>query len=85
MRYAKLSCTEFYPCYLQQCHSIDLFSYRTPGHGLRGLSIRSVCPSVQRFSWNWLFSFFRELKMVLRANVVLCMTEKNVLPSKWGK
>ena len=36
MRYAKLSCTEFYPCYLQQCHSIDIFSYRTPGHGEKG-------------------------------------------------
>ena len=28
MTYAKLSFTEFYSCYLQQCHSIDLFSYR---------------------------------------------------------
>ena len=36
MWYAKLSCTEFYPCYLQQCHSIDLFSYKTPGHGQKG-------------------------------------------------
>ena len=36
MRYAKLSCTEFYSCYLQQCHSIDLFCYRTPGHGQKG-------------------------------------------------
>ena len=36
MRYAKLSCTEFYSCYLQQCHSIGLFSYRTPGHGQKG-------------------------------------------------
>ena len=44
MRYAKLSCTEFYPCYLQQCHSIDLFSYRTPGHGQKG-HMNKVCPS----------------------------------------
>ena len=36
MRYAKLSCTELYSCYLQQCHSIDLFFYRTPGHGQKG-------------------------------------------------
>ena len=44
MRYAKLSCTEFYPCYLQQCHSIDLFSYRTSGHGQKG-HMNKVCPS----------------------------------------
>ena len=44
MRYAKLSYTEFYPCYLQQCHSIDLFSYRTPGHGQKG-HMNKVCPS----------------------------------------
>ena len=44
MRYAKLSCTEFYPCYLQQCHSIDLFSYRTPGHGQKD-HMNKVCPS----------------------------------------
>ena len=36
MRYAKLNCTEFYSCYLQQCHSIDLFSDRSPGHGQKG-------------------------------------------------
>ena len=44
MRYAKLGCTEFYPCYLQQCYSIDLFSYRTPGHVQKG-HINKVCPS----------------------------------------
>ena len=36
MRYAKLSCLEFYSCYLQQSHSIELFFYRTPGHGQKG-------------------------------------------------
>ena len=36
MRYAKLSCIEFYSCYLQQCHSIDFFSYRTPDRGQKG-------------------------------------------------
>ena len=51
---------------------------------------RSARPSAQKFSWNWFFSlFFRELKIVLGARVVLCMTarffEKNVLPSKWVK
>ena len=33
----------------------------------RVIWIRSVRPSVQKFSWNWLFSFFRELNMVLGA------------------
>ena len=36
MRYAKLSCIKLYSCYLQQYLSIDLFSYRNPGHGLKG-------------------------------------------------
>ena len=63
MRYAKLSCTEFYPCYLLQCHSIDLFSYRIK----RVIWIRSIRSSIQKFSWNWLFSFFWELSMVLEA------------------
>ena len=36
MRYDKLRCTECYSCYLQQCHSTDLFSYRVPGHGHKG-------------------------------------------------
>ena len=86
MRYAKLSCNEFFPCCLQQCHSIDLFSYRTPGHDRKVIWIRSVRLSAQNFSWNWLLSFFQKLNMVLRAHVVSCMTarffEKNVLPSK---
>ena len=55
----------------------------------RVIWIRSVCPSAQTFSWNWLFSFIRELNMVLGVYVVLCMTarffEKSVLPSKRGK
>ena len=68
MRYANLSCTEFYPCYLQQCFSIDSFFYRTPGHNQKG----HICP-------NSLFSFFRELKMVLGTHVMLCMAEPDVL------
>ena len=43
------------------------------------IRIRSVCPSVQKFSWNWLFSFFRELNMVLGALLVLCMKEPDFL------
>ena len=41
--------------------------------------ICKACPSVQRFSWNRLFSFFRELNMVLGVHVVLCMTEPDFL------
>ena len=44
MRYAKLSCTEFYPCCLQQRRSIDLFSHRTPGLGQKD-HMNKVCPS----------------------------------------
>ena len=31
--------------------------FRTPGHSQKG-HIRSVRTSAQKFSWNWLFSFF---------------------------
>ena len=90
MRYAKLSCTEFYSCYLQQCHSIDLFSYRTPpSHGQKG-HINKVCPSFcSEVFLELALQFFLELHMVLGAHVVLCMTarffEKNLLARKWGK
>ena len=66
MRYAKLSCTEFYPYYLQQCYSIDLFSYRTPGHGQKG-HMNKVCPSFCSEVFMELALFFVELKMVLGA------------------
>ena len=42
----------------------------------RVIWIRSVRPFVQRFSWNWLFSFFQELNMVLGAHMLLCLTRK---------
>ena len=45
----------------------------------RVIWIRTVRPSVQNFSWNWLFSFFLKLYMVLGAYVVLCMTEPDFL------
>ena len=79
MKYAKLNCTEFYSCYLQQCHSIDLFCYRTPGHGQKG-HMNKVCP----FFCSEVFlesalQFFMELNIVLGAQVVLCMTEPDFL------
>ena len=45
----------------------------------RVIWIRTVRSSVQKFSWNWLCSFFLELHMVLGAHVVLCMTEPDFL------
>ena len=89
MRYAKLSCTEFYPCYLQQCNSIDLFSYRTPGHDQKG-HMNKVCPSVHKFLWNSLFSFFSRTQDGVRGPCdvvygrIRCFG-KNALPPKWGK
>ena len=53
----------------------------------RVIWIRSAQSSVQKFSWNWLCSFFRELNMVLGA--MWCYVwqpdflKKNVLPQKW--
>ena len=44
MSYAELSCTEFYSRYLQQCYSIDIFSYRNPGYGQKG-HMNKVCSS----------------------------------------
>ena len=78
MRYAKTSCTEFYPCYLQQCHSIDLFSYRTHGHG-QNCHMNKACP-FRGFHGIGLLVFFRKLNMVLGAHVVLCMTKKMFYP-----
>ena len=79
MRYAKLSCTEFYPCYLQQCHSIDLFSYRTPGHGQKG-HMNKVCPSFcSEVFLELALQFFLELNVALGAHVVLRMTEPDLL------
>ena len=79
MRHAKLSCTEFYSCYLQQCRSIDLFSYRTPGHGQKD-HMNKVCPSFcSELSMELALQFFLELNVVLGAHVMLCMTEADFL------
>ena len=81
MRYAKLSCTKFYPCYLQQCHSIDLLSYRTPDHGQKD-HINKVSPSFCSEVFMELaiyFFFFWELSMVLGVHLVLCMTGPDFL------
>ena len=44
----------------------------------RVIGIKSVRPSVWKFSWNWLFLFL-EFKMELGAHVMLCMTAPNFL------
>ena len=67
-----------YPCYLQQCHSIDLFSDRTPGHSQKD-HMNKVCPSFWSFYGIGSLGFFWELDMVLGAHVVLCMTEPDFL------
>ena len=89
MKYVKLSCHEFYSCYLQQCHSIDLFSDRTPGHSQKD-HMNKVCPSFWSFYGIGSLGFFWELDMVLGAHVVLCMTEPDFLKKmfylpKWRK
>ena len=79
MRYAKLSCIEFYSYYLQQCLSTDLFSYRTPGHGQKG-NVNKVCPSFFLEVFLELsLQFFLELNMMSGAHVVLCMTQQDFL------
>ena len=79
MRYAKLSCFKFYSCYLQQCLSIDLFSYRIPGHGQKG-HMNKVCQSFSLEVFLELaLQFFLELNMVLGALVMLCMTKPDFL------
>ena len=47
--------------------------------GKRVIWIRSARPSVQKFSWNWLFSFLWELNRVLGAHVMFGKTEPNFL------
>ena len=88
MRYAKLSCFKFYSCYLQQCLSIDLFSYRASGHDQKGHMDKvsqSFCPEV---FLELALQIFLELNMLLGAHVVLSMTarfsEINFLTQKLG-
>ena len=79
MRYGQLSCTEFCSFYLQQCHSNDSFSYRTPGHGQKS-HMNKVCPSFcSEVFLEFALQFFLELHVVLAAHVVLCMTEPDFL------
>ena len=51
----------------------------------RVIWIRSVRPSVQRFSWNWLFSFFQELNVVRGPCGVVYNRKKKVLSPQNGE
>ena len=79
MRYTELSCTKFYSCYLQQCHSIDLFSYRTPGHGQKGQMNEACASFCSDVFLKLALYYFLQLYMVLGAHVMLCMTEPDFL------
>ena len=85
MSYAKQHFIEFYPCYLQQCHSIDLFSYRTPGHGQKG-HMNKVCPSFcSEVFMEFALQFFSETQHGVRGPCSVVYDRKNVLSPKWGK
>ena len=90
MGYGKPSYIKFYSCYLQQCPSIDLFSYWTPFCGQNG-PMNKVCTSFcLKVFLELAFQFFLEFSMVLGIHMVLCMTELHFLkiiflPLKWGK
>ena len=79
MRYTELSWTKFYSCYLQQCHSIDLFSYRTPGHGQKGQMNEACASFCSDVFLKLALYYFLQLYMVLGAHVMLCMTEPDFL------
>ena len=90
MSYAKLSCTEFYHYYLQQCHSIDLFSYRTPGHGQKGHMNKVCLFFCSEVFMELAVKFFSGTQDGVRgpSGAVYDRArffEKNVLPPKWGK
>ena len=79
MRYAKLTCAEFYYCYLQPCDPIDLFSYSTSGHGQKG-HMNRVCPSFcSEFFFGIVSLKFSGTQHGVRVHVVV------VLPPKWGE
>ena len=65
MRYVKLSCIEFYSFYIQQCLSIDLFSYRNPGYDQNG-PMNKVCPS-------YCSEVFLELTLYFFLNSAWCL------------
>ena len=79
MRYSKLICTEFYFCCLQQCLSIDLFSYRIPGHDQKGHMDKVPLSFCLEVLLKLALQFFLEVSMMLGAHEVLSMTEPDIL------
>ena len=79
MRYAKLSCTEFYSCYLQQCHSIDLFSHM---NGLSVLLFRSFLGTGSLVFSGTQHGVRGPCGVVYDR---VRFFENHVLPPKWGK
>ena len=87
MRYDKLSYIEFYSSYLEQCLSIDLFSYWTPGRGQKAPMNKvypSFCPEVF-LELAGIGCLVLKLRMVLGTHVVLCMTEPEFFAPKMEK
>ena len=63
-------------------YDIRILFFGPPAVARRVLWIRicpSFCPSVRKFSWDWLISFFLKLSMVLGTYVLLCVTEPHSL------
>ena len=66
MRYAKLSCTEFILVIYSNATQLTYSLIGLLAMARRVIWIRSVRPFVQRFLWNWLFSFFSGTQHGLR-------------------
>ena len=85
MRSAKLGCTEFYPCYLQKCHLIDLFSYRNPNPGQKG-HMNKVCPSFcSEVFMELALQFFSGTQHGVRGPCGVVYDRKKCFTPKWGK
>ena len=85
MRYAKLSCTEFILVIYSNATQLTYSLVGLLAMARRIIWIRSVHPSVQRFSWNWLFSFFQELNVVRGPCGVVYNRKKKVLSPQNGE
>ena len=90
MRYAKLSWTKFILVIYSNTTQSTYFLIELQAMTRKVIWVRSVHPSVQKFSWNWLFSFLGETQHGVRGpyGVVYDRArffQKNVLPPKWGK
>ena len=90
MRYGKLICIQFYSCYLQQCLSVNCFSYWTPCHkSLKGPMNKVCLTFCLEIFLELTLQFSLELRMMLGSHMVLCMAaklfENNIFASKMGK